>query len=444
MVKTKKVLRNIGKVLTGIAKGYRKGTDWAKPTIDKVVDPLFFVLGSNAILSSGIYYAKEGLDKFETFQSIDGFFDDHSVLEALAKIGFYTAAYGVANFNKKKLFGVNLGIIENTKKIFKRKTKPSWLNHIKTWGFCAGAALAFYCGGIKEDVNRFKEEFKKSESFSDYVNVFTDETNLRVFDNYLSGNKSSKFLEDLVNQPSIFISKILNKDDSDKIMDEVEDSENKNKDFDYVDKISKDAEKFIEGRMIATPEQLVYLTRVAYFEGGHDRKAKDKKAVKEGLQGIVSVINNRYKYDSYREKNGKKRGFSKKGDNLFDLTFHHGKNKYGGTTWQFTCIRDHPKYFYEQEGKKGWDMYENGKLNIAIGKMNKERTSWCYDVVLNVLKGKLKDNTNGALYYQNIAFSDKHNKNWEKRYNVKKTAKINSHTFYRPKNLHSNWAKKID
>lgn len=426
----------LGKIIKKTGEFYRKGTDWAKPTIDKVLDPMFFVLGSNTALSSMIYYTDKFavqpiINKMVDFDKVESFFNSNSTIEALTKIGIYGTIYGLAN---KKI------IFPTAKKIYKKKTKPSWLNHLKTWALIGGTALVLSSDSVERDVKRFKEQVKESNDFKDYVNLFTSEANLRVFDSYLSGKKSSGLLEDLVNQP-IFLYK-TDPEVSDKLEEGLKKIEKRNKDFSYEDQISEDSKKFINEGFIDNPEQLVYLTRVLYFENGKDGKTERK--IKSGIQAEAWVMKNRYIYDISREKNGKGRGFSKKGDNLFELVFNHNKNKYGGVTWQFTCIRDHPSYFYENEGKKNWDMYENDKLNIAIGKMDEETTKWCYEVILDVLNGDLKDNTNGALFYQNYATSDKANKNWEKRYNVKKCAKINSHTFYRPKNLSKNWASKLD
>ena len=100
MVKTNEVSRDIGKVLNGIAKTYRKGTDWAKPYVDFVIDPATFFLGSNALLSTGIYYANKlavqpGMDKVFGEGNTEDFFNSYSTLEALTKIGIYGTIYGV-------------------------------------------------------------------------------------------------------------------------------------------------------------------------------------------------------------------------------------------------------------------------------------------------------------------------------------------------------------
>jgi len=430
---SKKKSNVIVSVIKGIGKGYRGITDWAKPTIDRTLDPIFTFLGSNALLSTGIYYANKfgvqpKLDDIFGEGKAQEFFENNSIAEGITKIATYGAIYFLAN---------RFAILPLAKRAFWSDKTPSWAGHIKTWTMIGGSLLAYYQGGIKEDVSRLKDSFVEADDFGEYVDVFTDQ--FRVADKYFSGQKSTGFLEDIIEQGYVVKRSI-----SKKIKNEIERIKNEDSEFEYSGQVYEDTKEFIKDGMINSPEQAIYLTRVLYFEGGWDPKAKTDDQLKEGLEGIASVIYNRYKYDTDREDNGKKRQFSRKGDNLFDLAFLHGKNKYGGTTWQFTCIRDHPEYFYKHEGEEGWDMYGNGKLNIAVGDMDSIKTDWCYNALLNVISGNAEDNTNGALFYKNSATSDSANQNWEKRYGVKKVETINSHDFYRPKDLPDNWVDKLD
>ena len=200
------------------------------------------------------------------------------------------------------------------------------------------------------------------------------------------------------------------------------------------------SKELIKRGLIDNPEELVYLSRVVYFEGGFDNKAKSNDDLRKGMEAISSVMYNRMKFDESQSRKGEKRTFTKKdGDDVFDVAFRHGKNRFNGITWQFSCVKDHPKYFYEHEGKTNWDMYEGGKLNVAVGNMDERRANIAYESVINVLFEKSRDPTKGALFYQNYAASDKHNKNWSQR-GLQKTIKINSHDFYVP-SKNKDWKK---
>ena len=225
-----------------------------------------------------------------------------------------------------------------------------------------------------------------------------------------------------------------------KIYKEMKRIENRKTDFSYGCDVSKEALGLIKKGIINNPEELVYLSRVVYFEGGFDKKAKNISDIDKGMEAIASVMYNRFKFDEMKTKKGEPRTFTKKGsDDVFDVAFRSGKNRFGGTTWQFSCIPDHSDYFYENEGQKGWDLYEGGKLNVAVGKMNKKRANLAYQALVDVLKGKVKDPTGGALFYQNYEASDKYNKNWKKR-GLEKIKEINSHDFYVP-SKNKNWRK---
>jgi hypothetical protein len=193
------------------------------------------------------------------------------------------------------------------------------------------------------------------------------------------------------------------------------------------DTIAGDSNFLIENGIIDTPAQLVYITRVVYFEGAYDSKARDVEDIKAGLVGITSVMYNRYLFDINRERNGLPRVFSKDGGNLFDVVFHNAPNKFGGVTWQFSAIPDNVSYFSSDQ-----------TLTLDTGKMNADRTLLCYDALIAVLMGKNPDNTNAALFYQNPSRADSHNRDWKSR-GLDDVKEINSHVFFRPDNLSESW-----
>jgi hypothetical protein len=193
------------------------------------------------------------------------------------------------------------------------------------------------------------------------------------------------------------------------------------------DTIVNDSSLLIENGIIDNPAQLVYITRVVYFEGAYDPKARSIEDISSGLAGIASVMYNRYLFDVNRERNGLSRVFSKKGGNLFDVVFHYAPNQYGGVTWQFSAIPDNVSYFKS-----------NQSLTLATGKMNPDRTLLCYYALVDVLTEKSTDNTNAALFYQNPSMVDHYNRNWKNR-GLDDVKKINSHVFFRPSNLSDNW-----
>ena len=74
-------------------------------------------------------------------------------------------------------------------------------------------------------------------------------------------------------------------------------------------------------------------------------------------------------------------------------------------------------------------MYEGGRINVAVGGMDRWRAELAYQGVFDVLSGKVPDRTGKAYYYQNPKFVDKYNRNWNEE--LQKTTEINSHVFYK-------------
>jgi hypothetical protein len=66
-------------------------------------------------------------------------------------------------------------------------------------------------------------------------------------------------------------------------------------------------------------------------------------------------------------------------------------------------------------------MYENDRLNVGVGLMDKDRANTAMQALINVLSHKAKDRTRDATFYQNPKHVDKFNRDWNKRYGLNKT-----------------------
>lgn len=436
-------VRDVGRVTAKVVRNlptlYRDLTDPIKPKLDRIVDPIAFTVASNATLATTFYYfndiyVRAAVNNSEILEDIA----NNNLVNTTGRIVAYGSLYGYMNLKH---------ILPFAEGLFYRKTEPDWKNHAKTWLIALGAIAVLQFGGVKHDVNRFWNELKNADSFEEYVNVFTSDANIRILDRYFSGQKNieiqNKISETLDNQ----LIKLedfgftINRPESQRIEKTVKDSRVENPNFSYEDKVSQDALEFVRKGFIDTPEQLAFITRVGYWEAGFDPKARNDEDIKEGLRAVFSVMYNRWKYDTIREQNGQPRGFSKNGDNLFDVVFHHGK-KNGHTVYQFTAIRDRYYYFLDHVGTAN-DIHKDGKINIAIGQMDPMRTDLVYEALIEVLSEQVPDNTRGSLYYQNPRAVDRHNRNWENRYGVRHVQTVNSHQFYRPNNLPSDWSENI-
>jgi len=207
----------------------------------------------------------------------------------------------------------------------------------------------------------------------------------------------------------------------------------------YVDEISVKAQDYINRGLIKTPEELVYLARVVYFEGAIDGR--------EGMDAVAHVILNRNNYDNLSRRNGYPTIFSEDGkDTIFDVAFKNGKGESGNTIWQFSCIGDNsPRYFQENKGKKGWDMYSNGKLNVRVGEMDVENANLAYMAVIDALDGKTNDLTGGALFYQNPQEVDEYNspKDWVEK-GFRKIKRIGNHEFYVVEPYYGQWMEEME
>lgn len=180
--------------------------------------------------------------------------------------------------------------------------------------------------------------------------------------------------------------------------------------------LRKDASQLNRQGYNLKPEDLVYATRVLYWEGYGDPKAKTSKDMQKGLEAIASVILNRYEFDQL-----------------------HNTNKFGGQQGvmgvvkrqgQFSCIRDRPSYFTQ---KSLHDQKNNPHL-YASG-MKRNGLDLAYNALIDILSKNKEDPTNSAVFYKTVyvqrqwhdvpAFSLKGH-----QFIRGNTANINSHRFY--------------
>lgn len=453
------LLTSMKKISHSVASGYRNLIDPIKPRLDKVVDSTALFTGLNLGLSLGIHtfnqyshniltslFGSEGISHF------DQLVQSNTALEIAYKVPLYGIIYGIANFGLLKNISKRANIFtkgvigELTKRVFKRETRPSWPNHLKTWAI-AGAAAIVLSGGISGEVSL-----------------------VRRIDNYLSGKRATEVVAQLQGVGQSFIDFIQETGyeapseetralagSIDTIVNASISGKRLNKDFPYNDRVSQDTKR-INKRLGCnmSPEQIVYLSRLIYFEGGFDRKAGNNiNKLRKGMEAISSVILNRYYFDNASESAGKGRYFDlrrngKREKSPFGVGFKHGKNRFGSNTWQFTCIRDHPTYFYEHEEDPNMSIYGtdttgNPILRVGVGKMNKERADIAYNALVDVLLGRRKDSTKGSLFYMNPRAVDKNNspEKWRKR-GLTDTVTINSHLFFTYKNSGIDWQKSMN
>lgn len=408
------------KKMKALGKYYRSATDWIKPTIDKAIDPIAIFVGANMALSMVIYYAHAEMIYPALFWISDGtlyrLIDSSAWIEFIFKSIMYITIYGVANFAI---------IVPMASKAMQKVSRPSWTNHIKTWAIISIGIIAWTNGGIQQDYYQIKWRIKNANGFIDTIGAIFDPTNFRTIDRYVSGLKSSQMTRQawgLFGYPS-----------SKAIAGEIEREcrRLRQRNVRTPTKIAKDAAPLIKKGLIDNPAQLIYITRVIYFEGAFDPKARSLADIKAGLTGIASVIYNRYLFDKANEKTGRPRAFSDKGANLYDIVFQRAPNNHGSITWQFSAIAKNASYFNG-----------NRPVSLASGKINADRALLCYEILMEVLMEKRSDNTKAALFYQNPRHVDRYNRNWKSR-GLDDVAKINSHVFFRPNRLSENWRNRI-
>lgn len=406
--------------VVALGRYYRTATDWAKPKIDQVIDPIAILVGANMVLSILVFYASTEIVQPLFFEIWDGkpyrFIDDHSWIKFIIKSSMYCSIYGF----------VNLAVIlPVAKRLFNRRSVPSWKNHLKTWTILSIGLIAWTSGGVKQDYNRIKWRVKKADGFFNTIGAVFDHSNFRTIDRYMSGVKTNQMARHAWGVFGYRTNKAVAKE----IANECR--RIRKRKVTTPANIAKDAVPLIKRGLIDNPAQLIYISRVIYFEGAYDTKAKSLADVKAGLAGIASVMYNRYIFDTANEKAGRLRAFSNKGANLYDIVFHRAPNKYGSITWQFSAVPMNASYF-------------NGKrpLTLSPGKINTDRALLCYEILMEVLMEKRNDNTKAALFYQNPRYVDRYNRDWKSR-GLDDVTKINSHVFFRPNRLSENWRNRI-
>lgn len=416
----KKIFSQSLKKTKALGKYYRTATDWIKPTVDKAVDPIAIFAGANMALSIVIYYTNAEMIYPVLFWISDGklygLIDRHVWIEFIIKSIIYVSIYGLAN----------LAIIfPMVVKSFKKRSRPSWANHVKTWLIISIGIIAWNGGGVRQDYNQIKWRIQMTNGFFDTIGAVLNPTNFRTIDRYMSGLKSSQMTRQAWGLFGSRSSKAIAKEI------ERECRRIRQRNVKTPSKIAKDATSLINQGLIDNPAQLIYITRVIYFEGAFDPKARNLADIKRGLAGIASVIYNRYIFDKANEKAGRQRVFSNRGANLYDIVFHCTPNQYGSITWQFSAVSKNASYFNG-----------NRPLSLSSGKINADRILLCYEILMDVLTGKRGDNTKAALFYQNPSCVDRHNRNWNAR-GLEDVTRINSHVFFRPKRLSENWRHRI-
>jgi hypothetical protein len=415
------VVTPVLEIAYALGRYYRTATDWVKPTIDQVIDPIAIVVGANMVLSIAVFYAGTEIIQPFFIGISDGqpysFIERHTWIKFIFKFVMYCYIYGFTNL---------VVILPTAKRLFKRRSVPSWKNHLKTWAILFIGLFAWTSGGVKQDYNRIKWRVLKADGFFDTIGAVFDPNNFKTIDSYMSGAKTSRMAR------STWEVFGYNSNKAVALEIEQECRRIRQRHITTPADISKDAAPLIKRGLIDNPAQLIYITRVIYFEGAFDAKARSLADIKEGLTGIASVIYNRYIFDTANEKAGRRRAFSGEGANLYDIVFHRAPNKYGSITWQFSAIPKNTSYF-------------NGKrpLSLASGKINPDRALLCYEILMEVLTEKRSDNTRAALFYQNPLCVDRHNRDWKSR-GLDDVAKINSHVFFRPNYLPENWRRQIE
>lgn len=431
----KSKLGGLVSIIKSSYRSYRKVADPVKPFIDRVVDPTATFIGANVALGATIYYTKLKVDQALEHLLTSGM--AHNAYEAVKT--YFQNNPGVETFGELLLLYAPLNyylLPKCARMMFKGERIPTQylqkladihppgFHHLRTWATLAAMVTAFYMGNVREDVKIIGG--KVGEVGSKIIDVIND----KVLHKYVSGEKAHQIFADISDLFDIEAYR-LPVPDSREIETELNRAEKKKPDIKYVDRISEDAATITRKGIKITPEQLAYLARVHYFEATFDSKAgKDRQKILDGVHAVTHVIKNRWEF----ENNIKDGTFGRKNkkDSIFDVAFHHGtrtRNEKTYTVWQFTCIKDHPKYFFEHRGKKGWDLYEGGNINVAVGGMDPVRAQIAYEGIVDVLSGRVPDLTSKSLFYQNPRFADRHNRDWDKK--LTKVTEVNSHVFYK-------------
>lgn len=174
-----------------------------------------------------------------------------------------------------------------------------------------------------------------------------------------------------------------------------------------------------------SPDNLIYLTRLIYMENGNYGKIdspKSKKEFKKGMSAIIHTILNRQEFDKNGgvvnyvvAKKGKNKGKlipvvvtqNITAQNQFTSDNHYLMDVVKGEGAQQFCAtkdEDNIPYLTPDSSKD----QKTGKYTLAYGDyftndpILQERMLITYQAVLEALKGKSLDPTNGAMYYKSV------------------------------------------
>ena len=159
------------------------------------------------------------------------------------------------------------------------------------------------------------------------------------------------------------------------------------------------AEKLnLRGEHTISPEDLVYLSRLLYFESGNN--GRNLEELRNGLDGVMHTILNRWKFDNgdygitYMGKKIKT-GYRRFGDgSLMSIVAGRGAK-------EFTAIGKKKPFFrretFRDKGGRFSLIYGQQEYNLPIKKALAE----CYRSVLRALSGNSADPTDGSLFYKN-------------------------------------------
>ncbi|MBI1970758.1 cell wall hydrolase [Candidatus Woesearchaeota archaeon] len=403
-----------------VGRTYRMLADPMKPTIDRLVDPVAVVVGGNAALSLGLYIVGNGLGSMmggDVFAAPGAL---NAVAEVLVKGVTYPAVYLVGN---------RAAILPLARHVRHRHTTPSWPNHAKTLSAVAGMLLLSH--GLSEYTMAQPGFFPKIDHvLSGQLVVDSAIGPVYGLANLVDYNLSSLSFPP---RPA----EVEPEPPQPEPQESLASLSQKAPDALSYGQVSNDIGQIQSIGIPITLEQLVYLARTVYWEAAND--APTPRALRKGMQGVASVIHNRWRYDNLYEERSRT-GEDSLGERPFSYqdgnSHYHIIVKHGGDTWQFTCVRDRPRYYYPEytedpRESEGQPMLDGDNVHIAVGDMDKYQAQLAYQAVVDVLLGRVPDPTGKALFYMNPDYADPVNRDgWGRNDGKKKSVEINSHVFY--------------
>ena len=194
-----------------------------------------------------------------------------------------------------------------------------------------------------------------------------------------------------------------------------------------VTSIEADVERLnqIDSGYRLTEEELVFLSRILYFEEGtfiqKNKQGLTKDDIQEGYEAIASVLLNRYEFDT---KNNSHK-FHNSGIKLIDYALKER---------QFDAIKNYPDSFTKESLRD-----ENGKLTLGSNPWGQQSREIAYNALVRVLSGQVEDRTFGSLYYKTKNLGEKRKVVWhgteafwlnDHRCNLDWNANITDHQYY--------------